>query len=142
MCRAISKGLWVVAAVALLAGGCEFLEEWEEHGPHGEVSVTILSVRPMPAVVSAGDRVDLQARYVVRTRFPAQQVLVKERRQVFHAGHLMGDIQREVWRGRGTYMSSEPYFLPMPALVGWYRVVTTMSVDGRTSQKTMQFRVH
>jgi hypothetical protein len=150
MWKAMGRTAWVAVAVALLASGCEFLEDWDTHGldgshddgSHDQVRVTILWVKPMPAVVGAGGRVNLQARCTLRTRFPAQQVLVKARRQVFTGGHLMADLHNEVWRGRGTYDSSVPFFLPMPAPIGWYRVVTTMTAGGSSSQKTMQFRVH
>jgi len=109
----------------------------------GYVNLKLLAVSASPHVVHPGHKVYIKARYKVDTAFPAQQVEIKERRQVFFAGHPIGAPKVSTFmRQDGTYSTVASIQLPPITPIGHYIARVTVSGAGKTRVKIAHFTVH
>jgi len=132
-----------VLAASFVLGGCAYLAWYaEEHGYDARgVRVRILGVRVVPAVARPGQRVNLQMRYRLTTRFAGQRVHVRERRQGYFRTRQVFSRETEALRGRGEHTTSIPWYLGSPIPIGTYRVRFSVSAGESSDSRTVHFRV-
>ncbi len=87
-----------------------------------------------PQTVSPEGTVQLKMTYAVLTPAEGTEVSVIEKREIRHAGALVGNPEVTVTRKGGTYTSGIPLTLPADAKKGLY-VVTNSIQTGTTSHK-------
>ena len=92
--------------------------------------VRIEGVDINPAMVRPGETVNVNVQYAVITPRGTAPVLVREIRQIYHQGELVGNPVIEIERPDGTYWSTLPVTLPATAEPGRYDVVVGIEMDG------------
>lgn len=97
------------------------------------------SVRANPAIVAAGETINVNAEYAVLLPVAGQLVTVTETREFLKDGAPAGKVSIEVERTAGTYKSTIPFTIPGAATAGNYQVNVTIEVPGgalRDSKET------
>jgi uncharacterized protein YcfJ len=105
------------------------------------VSIRIEDTSTYPTDVRAGDQVDLKATYAVLGVPSGSQIDLIEKREITHAGQIVGSPEVTVSRLGGTYTSTVPLFLPSDAKTGTYRVRTTIQATNSSDTRESTFYV-
>lgn len=104
------------------------------------VSVRIEDASAYPTSVNAGDKVDLRATYAVLGS-SSGEVEVVEKREITHAGQVVGNPEVKVSRVGGTYQSVVPLYLSTDAKPGKYSVRTTIIAGNTSDSRETSFTV-
>ncbi len=112
-----------------------------DYSPEQGTVVNVRNVSTSPDTISPGGTVQLQATYAVVPPPAEQSVEVREVRQIWHNGQLVGSPEVTVQRSGGTYTSTVPLQLPGNAEVGVYTVRTTVETNGNRDTGETTFRV-
>ncbi|HMK61116.1 MAG TPA: hypothetical protein VK452_08220 [Dissulfurispiraceae bacterium] len=105
------------------------------------ISVRIEDASANPSTVSAGDKVDLRATYAVLGAASGSQVEVIEKREITHAGQVVGNPEVKVNREGGTFQSVVPLYLSSDAKPGTYTVKTTIVAGNTSDSRETTFKV-
>lgn len=103
--------------------------------------VRIEGVDINPPMVRPGETVNVNVQYAVITPRGTAPVLVREIRQIYHQGELVGNPVLEIERPDGTYWSTLPVTLPATAASGRYDVVVGIEMDGILDRWQTRFTV-
>lgn len=103
--------------------------------------VRIEGVDINPPMVRPGETVNVNVQYAVITPRGSAPVLVREIRQIYHQGELVGNPVLEIERPDGTYWSTLPVTLPATAASGRYDVVVGVEMDGTLDRWQTRFTV-
>jgi len=106
-----------------------------------DVSVRIEETSAYPSSVNAGDKIDLRATYAVLGASSGSQVEVVEKREITHAGQVVGNPEVKVTRGGGTFQSVVPLYLSSDAKPGTYTVRTTIIAGNTSDSREATFKV-
>jgi outer membrane lipoprotein SlyB len=99
-----------------------------------EVSLNPQSIRP-------GETVNVNVQYVIITPSGRDPVRVREVRQIYYQGDLVGNPVVEVERLDGTYWSTLPIKLPVSAAPGLYAVVVGVEMNGTLDRWESRFNI-
>lgn len=103
--------------------------------------VRIEEVGINPPAVRPGETVNVNIRYAIITPQGTAPARVREVRQIFHHGLLVGNPVVEIARLDGTYWSTLPITLPTTAESGRYDVVVGIEMDGTLDRWESRFTV-
>ena len=103
-------------------------------------SVRIEDTSAYPASANAGDKVDLRATYAV-LGVSSGDVEIVEKREITHAGQVVGNPEVRVTRAGGTYQSVVPLYLSSDARPGTYTVRTTIIAGNSSDSRETSFHV-
>jgi hypothetical protein len=104
-------------------------------------SVRIEDASAYPDSANAGDKVDLRATYAVLGVSSGGDVEIVEKREITHAGQVVGNPEVRVTRSGGTYQSVVPLYLSSDARPGAYIVKTTIIAGNSSDSRETSFRV-
>jgi outer membrane lipoprotein SlyB len=99
-----------------------------------EVSLNPQSIRP-------GETVNVNVQYAIITPGGRDPVRVREVRQIYYQGDLVGNPVVEIERLDGTYWSTLPIKLPASATPGLYTVVVGVEMNGTLDRWESRFNV-
>jgi Glycine zipper len=99
-----------------------------------EVSLNPQSLRP-------GETINVNVQYAIVTPGGTDPVRVREVRQIFHQGELVGNPVADLERLDGTYWSTLPIKLPASAAPGRYDVVVGVEMNGTLDRWESRFTV-
>jgi len=105
------------------------------------VSIRIEDTSAYPTSVNAGDKVDLKATYAILGVSSGSQIDLVEKREITHAGQVVGNPEVTVSRSGGTYTSTVPLFMPSDAKPGMYTVRTTIQAANTSDSRESTFNV-
>jgi outer membrane lipoprotein SlyB len=108
------------------AATAESLAYSEEKGNVVRIEETGLD----PQAIRPGETINIYVQYAVITRRGTEPNRVREIRQIYFQGNLVGNPVVEIERGDGTYWSTLPITLPATATPGRYAVVVGVEVYG------------
>jgi outer membrane lipoprotein SlyB len=103
--------------------------------------VRIEEVGLNPQAVRPGETVNVNIRYAIITPQGTASARVREVRQIYHQGQLVGNPVIEIGRPDGTYWSTLPITLPATAQSGRYDVVVGIEMDGTVDRWESRFTV-
>jgi hypothetical protein len=103
--------------------------------------VRIEEVGINPQAVRPGETVNVNIRYAIITPQGVAPARVREVRQIYHHGLLVGNPVVEIARPDGTYWSTLPITLPVTAESGRYDVVVGIEMDGTLDRWESRFTV-
>jgi hypothetical protein len=95
-------------------------------------------VRANPAVIPAGETVNVNTEYAVLLPAPEQLVTVVETRAFSKDGVPAGKVSIEVERVGGSYKSTIPFTIPASAAPGNYQVTVTIEAQGGAVKDTKE----
>jgi outer membrane lipoprotein SlyB len=119
------------------AGTAETMAYTQEKGN----LVRIEEVSLNPQVVRPGETVNVNIQYAIITPRGIDPVHVREVRQIYHQGDLVGNPVVELERLDGTYWSTLPIKLPASAAPGRYDVVVGVEMNGTLDRWESRFTV-
>jgi outer membrane lipoprotein SlyB len=99
-----------------------------------EVSLNPQSIRP-------GETVNVNVQYAIITRVGTEPVRVREIRNIYYKGELVGNPVVVVERPDGTYWSTLPIKLPASATPGRYEVEVGVEMNGTLDRWESRFTV-
>jgi hypothetical protein len=99
-----------------------------------EVSLNPQSIRP-------GETVNVNVQYAIITPSGRDPVRVREVRQIYYQGDLVGNPMVDIERLDGTYWSTLPIKLPASAAPGPYTVVVGVEMNGTLDRWESRFNV-
>jgi hypothetical protein len=99
-----------------------------------EVSLNPQSIRP-------GETVNVNVQYAIVTPNGRDPVRIREMRQIYYEGDLVGNPVVEIERLDGTYWSTLPIKLPASAAPGRYDVVVGIEMNGTLDRWEARFTV-
>ena len=105
------------------------------------ISIRIEDTSTYPTRVNQGGQVDLSATYAVLGVPSNRQVDLVEKREITHAGLVVGNPEVTVSRSGGTYTSTVPLFLPPDSKPGTYTVRTTIQAVNTSDTRETTFHV-
>jgi outer membrane lipoprotein SlyB len=103
--------------------------------------VRILEVGLNPQSIRPGETVNVNVQYAIITPRGADSVHVREIRQIYYQGELVGNPVVEVERLDGTYWSTLPIKLPASATPGRYEVVVGVEMNSTLDRWESRFTV-
>jgi hypothetical protein len=103
--------------------------------------VRIEEVSLNPQVMRPGETLNVSVHYAIVTPSGRDPIRVREVRQIYHQGELVGNPMVEVERPDGTYWSTLPIKLPASAALGRYDVVVGVDVNGTLDRWETRFTV-
>jgi outer membrane lipoprotein SlyB len=103
--------------------------------------VRIEEVSLNPQALRPGETVNVNVRYAIVSRGGTEPVRVREIRQIYYQGELVGDPVVAVQRLDGTYWSTLPIKLPESATPGRYDVVVGVEMNGALDRWESKFSV-
>ena len=103
--------------------------------------VRIEEVSLNPQAVRPGETVNVNVQYAIVTPAGTDPVRVREVRQIFYQGDLVGNPVVVVERQDGTYWSTLPIKLPPSATPGRYDVVVGVEMNGTLDRWESRFTV-
>jgi hypothetical protein len=103
--------------------------------------VRIEEVSLNPQAVRPGETVNVNIQYAIITPLGTDPVHVREVRQIYHQGDLVGNPVVELERLDGTYWSTLPIKLPVSAAPGRYDVVVGVEMNGTLDRWESRFTV-
>ncbi|MDQ3831175.1 MAG: hypothetical protein M3361_18130, partial [Candidatus Tectomicrobia bacterium] len=99
-----------------------------------EVSLNPPSIRP-------GETVNVNVQYAIITPSGRDPVRVREVRQIYYQGDLVGNPVVDIERLDGTYWSTLPIKLPASAAPGLYTVVVGVEMNGTLDRWESRFHI-
>jgi outer membrane lipoprotein SlyB len=103
--------------------------------------VRIEEVGINPQSIHPGETVNINIRYAIITPQGTAPARVREVRQIYHQGQLVGNPVVEIDRPDGTYWSTLPITLPATAELGRYDVVVGVEMNGSVDRWESRFAV-
>jgi uncharacterized protein YcfJ len=103
--------------------------------------VRIEEVSLNPQAIRPGETLNVNVQYAIITRDGTAPVRVREIRQIYHQGELVGNPVVAVERTDGTYWSTLPITLPPSATPGRYEVVAGVEMNGALDRWETRFTV-
>ena len=103
--------------------------------------VRIEEVSLNPQAIRPGETVNVNLQYAIITRDGTAPVRVREIRQIYHQGELVGNPVLAVERADGTYWSTLPITLPASATPGRYEVVVGVEMNAALDRWESRFTV-
>ncbi len=103
--------------------------------------VRIEEVGINPPAVRPGETVNVNIRYAIITPQGTASARVREVRQIYYHGQLVGNPVVEIARPDGTYWSTLPITLPATAESGRYDVVVGIEMAGTVDRWESRFTV-
>ena len=103
--------------------------------------VRIEEVGLNPQAIRPGETLNINVQYAIITREGTVPVRVREIRQLYHQGDLVGNPVVAVERTDGTYWSTLPITLPASATPGRYEVVVGVEMNGALDRWESRFTV-
>lgn len=103
--------------------------------------VRIEAVSLNPQALRPGETVNVNVQYAIITPRGTDPVRVREVRQIYHQGDLVGHPVVELERLDGTYWSTLPIKLPPSAAPGRYDVVVGVEMNGMLDRWESRFTV-
>ncbi len=103
--------------------------------------VRIEAVSLNPQSIRPGEAVNVNVQYAIITPGGADAVRVREVRQIFYQGDLVGNPVVAIERLDGTYWSTLPIILPPSAAPGRYDVVVGVEMNGMLDRWESRFTV-
>ena len=94
-----------------------------------------------PQAVRPGETVNVNMQYAIVTPRGAGPARVREVRQIYHQGDLVGNPVVEIERPDGVYWSTLPITLPAGAKPGRYEVVMGVELNGTLDRWETRFTV-
>lgn len=147
------SGLIVGGLVGLLAGGVighvfdrqertrEGTAQTLGYTPDQGDVVRIEEVSVNPQAVRPGETVNVSMQYMMITPQGSAPVRVREVRQLYYRGQLVGHPVLEIDRVDGTYWSTLPITLPAAAEPGRYEVVVSIELNKTLDRRETHFTV-
>ncbi len=148
-----AKGAVIGGLVGVLAGGVigNVLDRQERsreataqtvgYTPNQGDVVRVEQVTVNPQSIRVGETVNVSVRYAVMTPNGSAPVRVREVREVYRQGQLVGNPVLEIDRQDGTYSSTLPITLPASAASGSYDVVVRVELDGTQDSQQSHFTI-
>jgi hypothetical protein len=148
-----SKGAVIGGLGGVLAGGV--IGYWLDRQEHtrevaartmaySEVQGTLVRIEQAsinPQTLRAGETVNVNMQYAVITPQGTGPARVREVRQIYHHGDLVGNPVVEIERPNGIYWSTLPITLPARAEPGRYEVVMAVELNGTLDRWETRFTV-
>jgi len=103
--------------------------------------VRIEAVSLNPQAIRPGETLNINVQYAIITRDGTAAMRVREIRQIYHQGELVGNPVVAVERPDGTYWSTLPITLPASATAGRYEVVVGVEMNGTLDRWESRFTV-
>jgi outer membrane lipoprotein SlyB len=103
--------------------------------------VRIEQVSMTPQAIRAGETVNMNIQYALITPRGTGPARVREVRQIYHQGDLVGNPVVEIERPDGTYWSTLPITLPAGAEPGRHDVVVGVELNGTLDRWETRFTV-
>jgi uncharacterized protein YcfJ len=103
--------------------------------------VRILEMSLNPQSIRPEETVNVNIKYAIITPQGTDPVRVREIRQIYYQGQLVGNPVVEVNRLDGTYWSTLPIKLPAAAMPGRYEVVAAVEMNGTLDRWESRFTV-
>jgi outer membrane lipoprotein SlyB len=103
--------------------------------------VRIEAVDINPPTIRPGETVNVNVQYAILTPQGTAPVRVREVRQLFFGGELVGNPVVQIERTDGTYWSTLPIRLPASAAPGRYDVVVGIETNGVLDRWQTRFTV-
>lgn len=103
--------------------------------------VRIEEVSLNPQAIRPGETVNVNVQYAIITPSGRDPVRVREVRQIYYQGDLVGNPVVEVERLDGTYWSTLPIKLPASATPGLYTVVVGVEMNGTLDRWESRFNI-
>jgi len=103
--------------------------------------VRIEEVSLNPQAVRPGETLNVNVQYAIITPSGRDPVRVREVRQIYYQGELVGNPMIEIERLDGTYWSTLPIKLPASAAPGRYDVVVGVDMNGTLDRWEARFTV-
>jgi hypothetical protein len=103
--------------------------------------VRIEEVGINPQAIRPGETVNVNVQYAIITPQGAAPALIREIRQIYYQGELVGNPVLEIERSDGTYWSTLPITLPATAAPGRYDVVVGIEMNGTLDRWQTRFIV-
>jgi uncharacterized protein YcfJ len=103
--------------------------------------VRIEEVSLNPQSIRAGETVNVNVQYAIITPHGTVPVRIREIRQIYYQGELVGNPVVDVERLDGTYWSTLPIKLPASATPGRYEVVVGVEMNGTLDRWESRFTV-
>ncbi len=148
-----TQGAVIGGLAGILAGGVignlldrqernrEATAQTVEYTPSQGNLVRIEEVSVNPQSVRVGQTVNVMTRYAVLTPHGSAPTQVREVRQIYHNGQIVGNLALEIDRVDGTYKSTLPITLPAGAGPGRYDVVARIELGGTQDSSESHFTV-
>jgi predicted lipid-binding transport protein (Tim44 family) len=103
--------------------------------------VRIEQVSVNPRALRAGETVNVNMQYAIITPRGTEPARVREVRQIYYKGELVGNPVVEIERPDGSYWSTLPITLPAGAAPGRYEVVVGVELNGTLDRWETRFTV-
>jgi outer membrane lipoprotein SlyB len=103
--------------------------------------VRIEQVSISPQAIRPGETVNVNLQYSIVTPRGTGPARVREVRQIYHQGELVGNPVVQIERQDGTYWSTLPITLPARAEPGRYEVVVGVELNGALDRWETRFTV-
>jgi hypothetical protein len=103
--------------------------------------VRIEEVSLNPQSIHPGETVNVNVLYAIITPSGRDPVRVREIRQIYYQGDLVGNPVVNVERLDGTYWSTLPIKLPASAALGLYTVVVGVEMNGTLDRWESRFHI-
>lgn len=103
--------------------------------------VRIEAVSLNPQALRPAETLNINVQYAIITKDGTAPVRVREIRQIYHQGELVGNPVLAVERTDGTYWSTLPITLPASATPGRYEVVVGVEMNGALDRWESRFTV-
>jgi surface antigen len=103
--------------------------------------VRIEEVSLNPQSIRGGETVNINVQYAIISPHGTAPVRVREIRQIYYQGELVGNPVVDVERLDGTYWSTLPIKLPTSATPGRYEVVVGVEMNGTLDRWESRFTV-
>jgi hypothetical protein len=103
--------------------------------------VRIEEVSLNPQAIRPGETINVNVQYAIITPSGKDPVRVREVRQIYYQGDLVGNPVVEIERLDGTYWSTLPIKLPASAAPGSYAVVVGVEMNGALDRWESRFNI-
>ena len=103
--------------------------------------VRIEEVSLNPQAIRPGETINVNVQYAIITPSGRDPVRVREVRQIYYQGDLVGNPVVEIERLDGTYWSTLPIKLPASAAPGRYDVVVGVGMNGALDRWETRFTI-